>query len=411
MLHRYLEAALKDLPFAHHKMAFVSGPRQCGKTTLGKMLLEDRGSGSYYNWDETEFRRLWTKSPRFILQSGGSDKARRSVPIIVLDEIHKAKKWKQALKGVYDTMDQPVDILVTGSARLSIYRKGSDSLMGRYYHFRLHPFTLAEICGYPLLPPKQLHAEILEDSRRGGKQNQTQLNALLKLGGFPEPFLAGDERRLNLWRRGRIEKVVREDLRDLSRIPELGHIEALVSLLPERVGSLFSRASLREELEVSFDTIRRWMQYLFELYYAFEIKPFTFKISRSLKREGKLYLWDYSEIAEQAARFENLIAVHLLKACHYWTDIGEGLFELFYLRTKEKQEIDFLIVKDKKPWLPIEVKMNDTNPSPHFKRFLPYLNCPLALQLIEHPNYHSQHQIGETKIIVASASRILPFFV
>jgi uncharacterized protein len=411
MLRRYIEKALGNLSFAHRKMAFISGPRQCGKTTLGKMLLESRGSGAYYNWDETEFRRLWTKSPRFILQPKSTKKSRRKIPLIVLDEIHKAKKWKQALKGVYDTMDYPSDILVTGSARPSIYRKGGDSLMGRYYHFRLHPFTLAEISGYPMLPPEQLRARILEDSGRGRKQDQEQLDALLKLGGFPEPLLAGEEKRLNLWRRGRIEKVVREDLRDLSRIPELSHIEALVSLLPERVGSLFSRSSLREELEVSFDTIRRWMQFLFELYYAFEIKPFTFKIARSLKREGKLYLWDYTEIADQAARFENLIAAHLLKACHYWTDTGEGLFELFYLRTKEKQEIDFLIVKDKKPWLPVEAKVNDTNPSPNFRRFLPHLNCPLALQLIERSNYCSQYQIGETKLLVASASRILPFFV
>jgi uncharacterized protein len=411
MLRRYIESALKDLSFAHKKMAFVSGPRQCGKTTLGKMLLKDRGTGAYYNWDETEFRRLWTKSPKAVFPSNQDRKSRKAVPLIVLDEIHKAKKWKQSIKGVYDTLDNPSDILVTGSARLSIYRKGSDSLMGRYYHFRLHPFTLAEVGEYPLLPPERLREDILEYGGQGRKQDQTQLEALLRFGGFPEPFLAGEEKRLNLWRRGRIEKVVREDLRDLSRIPELSHIEALVSLLPERVGSLFSRASLREELEVSFDTVRRWMQFLYELYYAFEIKPFTVKISRSLKREGKLYLWDYTEIMDQAARFENLIAAHLLKACHYWMDTGEGLFELFYLRTKEKQEIDFLIVKDKKPWLPVEVKMNDTTPTPHFKRFLPYLNCPLALQLVKRPNYWSQHQIGDTKLLVASASQVLPFFV
>ena len=411
MLRRYLEGALKELSFAHRKMAFVSGPRQCGKTTLGKMLLEDRGSGAYYNWDETEFRRHWTKSPRFILRLESAGKSHRKIPLIVLDEIHKARKWKQSLKGVYDTMDRPSDILVTGSARLSIDRKGSDSLMGRYYHFRLHPFTLAEVGGYPMVPPEQLRAGILEFGGPGRKQDQTLLDAFLKLGGFPEPFLAGEEKRLNLWRRGRIEKVVREDLRDLSRIPRLGHMEALVSLLPERVGSLFSRASLREELEVSFDTIRRWMQYLFELYYAFEVKPFTVRISRSLKREGKMYLWDYTEIADPAAKFENLVAAHLLKACHYWTDTGEGQFELFYLRTKEKQEIDFLIVKDKKPWLPVEVKENDTNPSPNFRRFLPYLNCPLALQLVHRSNYRAQYQIGETKLLVASASWVLPFFV
>jgi predicted AAA+ superfamily ATPase len=411
MLRRYIESALEDLSFAHRKMAFVSGPRQCGKTTLGKMLLKDRGAGAYYNWDETEFRRLWTKSPRSILPHGGARNSRQTVPLIVLDEIHKAKKWKQSLKGVYDTLDQPADILVTGSARLSVYRKGSDSLMGRYYHFRLHPFTLAEVGGYALRPPDRLREEILEDGGRCGKKDQAALDALLRFGGFPEPFLAGEERRLNLWRRGRIEKVIREDLRDLSRIPELSQIEMLVSLLPERVGSLFSRASLREELEVSFDTIRRWMQYLFELYYAFEIKPFKSRISRSLKREGKLYLWDYSEIMDPAARFENLIAAHLLKACHFWTDTGEGLFELFYLRTKEKQEIDFLIVKDKKPWLPVEVKVSDTVPSPHFRRFLPQLACPLALQVVNRPDYRSQHQMGETKLLVMSAARVLRSFV
>ncbi len=411
MLRRYVENALESLSFTHKKMAFVSGPRQCGKTTLGKMLLKDRGIGEYFNWDETEFRRLWTKSPKSIVPSYRAEKSGQIIPLLILDEIHKAKKWKQTLKGVYDTMELPADILVTGSARLSIYRQGSDSLMGRYYHFILHPLTLAEIGDYPLLPPEQVRRGILEDSGHNAKRDQTLLEDLLRLGGFPEPFLAGEERRLTLWRRGRIEKVVREDLRDLSRIPELSQIEALVSLLPERVGSLFSRASLREDLEVSFDTIRRWMQYLFELYYAFEVKPFTSKISRSLRREGKLYLWDYSEITDQGARFENLVAAHLLKACHYWTDTGEGLFELFYLRTKEKQEIDFLIVKDKKPWLPVEVKENDQRPSPNFKRFLPHLHCPLALQLIKQPNYRSQHQIGDTALLVTSASRILPLFV
>jgi predicted AAA+ superfamily ATPase len=126
-------------------MAFVSGPRQCGKTTLGKMLLKDRGNGAYFHWDETEFRRLWTKSPKSVFPSNRAGKSGQIVPLLVLDEIHKAKKWKQTLKGVYDTLDLPADILVTGSASLSIYRKGSGSLMGRYYHFRLHPLTLAEI--------------------------------------------------------------------------------------------------------------------------------------------------------------------------------------------------------------------------------------------------------------------------
>jgi predicted AAA+ superfamily ATPase len=202
MLRRYIEGALKHLSFAHRKMAFISGPRQCGKTTVGKMLLEDRGCGTYYNWDETEFRRHWTKSPRFILQSERTEKSHRKIPLIVLDEIHKAKNWKQALKGVYDTMDQPSDILVTGSARLSIYRKGSDSLMGRYYHFRLHPFTLAEIGGYPMLPPEQLRARILEDSGCDRKEDQKQLGALLKKVNFISGIIP------RLWIRRRDSKIL-----------------------------------------------------------------------------------------------------------------------------------------------------------------------------------------------------------
>ena len=170
MKRRYLENILENLCFAHRKMAFVSGPRQCGKTTLGKMLLKDRGAGAYYNWDETEFRRLWTKSPKAILSSDDIVHLKKGLPLFVLDEIHKAKKWKSSLKGVYDTMDSPADILVTGSARLSVYRKGSDSLMGRYYHFRLHPFTIAEVGGYPSLPPEQLRSAIFNDA--GGNRNR-----------------------------------------------------------------------------------------------------------------------------------------------------------------------------------------------------------------------------------------------
>jgi predicted AAA+ superfamily ATPase len=92
MLRRYIESAIENLSFAHRKMAFVSGPRQYGKTTLGKMLLKDRGIGAYFNWDETEFRRLWTKSPKSVLPSGRTGKPDRSVPLLVLDEINKAKK-------------------------------------------------------------------------------------------------------------------------------------------------------------------------------------------------------------------------------------------------------------------------------------------------------------------------------
>ncbi|MFH1283941.1 MAG: ATP-binding protein [bacterium] len=406
MKHRYLTSIIKGLCFDSHKMAFVSGPRQCGKTTFAKALLHNRGAGSYFNWDETNFRRLWIKNPSQIVP-----KMKKYTPLVILDEIHKAKLWKRTLKGVYDTQESPVDILVTGSARLNVYKKGSDSLFGRYFNFRLHPFTLREIDKISQIATEHFIDKLFSRSQKLSNSNITQFDTLFKFGGFPEPLFAESEKLARLWKRSRIDKVIREDLRDLSRIPELSQIEMLVALLPERVGSLFSIVSLREYLEVSFPTVKRWINYLKELYYLFEIKPYTKSISRSLRKGGKIYLWDYSEVTQEAARFENLIACHLLKICHYWTDSGEGQFDLFYLRDKEKHEIDFLVTKDKIPWLPIEVKLNDTSPSPHWRKFLKQLNLTKSIQIVKAHGVWKMHSLDGSNILIASASEVLSYFI
>lgn len=406
---RYLASAIHAFCFPEHKMSFISGPRQCGKTTLAKMLLRERGAGQYYNWDAIEFRRLWTKSPHEVVAAQGLPT--HPTPVIVLDEIHKAKGWKRTLKGMFDTVEHPVDILVTGSARLATFTKGGDSLMGRYFHFRLHPFTVREVANLGEVAPAHFLEQLFASALSYQKLSQEVLRIFMRYGGFPEPFLQQDQRRLRMWQQGRIEKIIREDLRDMSRIPELSQIEMLTSLLPERVGSLFSRASLREDLEVSFDTVKRWLHYLMELFYFFEVKPYQRQIVRSLKKEGKIYLWDYSEVPHEAARFENLVAAHLLKTVHYWTDTGYGNFDLWYLRNKEKQEIDFLITRDRQPWLPVEVKLTDVHPSPHWHTFLAYLPCRFALQIVLQPDAWKEHRIGETRLLVVSAARALPYFM
>jgi uncharacterized protein len=398
---RYLSASVEELAFSGHKMAFVSGPRQVGKTTLGKALLRKKG-GAYQNWDDIEFRRTWTKNPKLLIPSRDKTPA-----MLVLDEIHKAKSWKRSLKGLYDTLESPVDILVTGSARLNVFKKGGDSLLGRYVHFRLHPFSVRELLGALPALPDALHASLLARSSEPDTPHRESFESLLRFGGFPEPLFAQDEKKARIWRRGRVEKVIQEDLRDLSRIPELSRIEMLASLLPEKVGSPFSLSSLREDLEVSHDTVRRWTSMLKELYYFFEIKPWTRSINRSLKKEGKIYMWDAGEVEESSARFENLVAGHLLKACDFWTDTGEGLFELHYLRNKEKQEIDFLITRDRKPWLPVEVKWRDASPSPAWKKYLPALGVPFGVQLVSEPGRWEWRNVGDGRVLVGSAGEFL----
>lgn len=407
---RYLENAIKEFCFAHTKMAFISGPRQCGKTTMAKHFLRKRRKGNYYNWDETVFRRLWAKDPQALIQK--PIKKTTPKPLLILDEIHKAKLWKRTLKGLYDTNNNKYDILVTGGTRLNVYRKGSDSLLGRYHHFRLHPFSLAELLtSTPNISHKNLLQHLFATTIKSNKLRQQYLDLLYRFGPFPEPLLAKNYKILNLWHKGRTEKIVREDLRDLSRLPELSQLEILVSLLPERVGNTLSLRSLSEDLEVAYTTVKRWLGYLYELYYAFKIRPYFKSLPRSLKKESKLYLWDWSEINSEAVRFENMIAAHLLKYCHYLSDTGEGDFQLHYLRNKQHKEIDFLITKDHHPWLPIEVKLYDNKLSDNWSIFMKYLPCEYAIQVVKSPNIYRIETTHFGKILIISAAQFLSCLV
>jgi predicted AAA+ superfamily ATPase len=405
MKRRSLAAPIGELAFSDHKIALVSGPRQCGKTTLAKMMLRDRKAGDYHNWDEVKFRRLWAQDPSAILPTPQG----KNVPLVVLDEIHKNRRWKRDLKGIFDTRKHPCDILVTGSARLNVYMKGSDSLLGRHLSFRLHPFSLREMETAEIMGPDEVFTKLFSRALRRSKRREDSVAALMAYGPFPEPLLAQDKRKARIWRRNHEQLVVREDLRDLSRLPELGRVEMLNALLPERVGSLFGFASVGRDLEVSIPTVKRWIGYLKALYYLFEIKPYHKGIRRALRREGKVYLWDYGAVGDEAARFENMVACHLLKSCHLWTDTGEGEFELYYLRNKEKQEIDFLIVRDGVPWLPVEVKLADTDPSPSWRRFASLLPCKRGIQIVRRPTWKT-HDIGDAHLLVAGAAEVLAYF-
>jgi len=405
MKERSLAQAVQELAFRDHKIALIPGPRRCGKTTLAKMLLARRKTGLYRNWDDVEFRRVWAKSPSALVPPPGG----KGVPLLVLDEIHKDRRWKRNLKGVFDTLEAECDILVTGSARLNVYLKGSDSLLGRHLTFRLHPFSIRELEKPDVLAPDAMLDALFTRTIRRSSASQESLASLMTYGPFPEPLLAQDTRKARLWRRNREQLIVREDLRDLSRLPELGRIEMLTALLPEHVGSLFSLTSMARILEASIPTVKRWMTYLKELYYLFEIKPYSRSIPRSLRREGKVYLWDYPAIKDETVRFENLVAAHLLKTCHYWTDTGEGDFDLYFLRDKEKREIDFLIVRDGAPWLPVEVKWADTSPSQNWGRFAGLLPCKQGLQLVHRPVW-DLHTFGEARVLVADSAEALRYF-
>jgi predicted AAA+ superfamily ATPase len=374
--YRYLAQSIQEIALNRHKMVFISGPRQVGKTTFSKSYAHLFKNFSYKNWDDVAFKKWWSKNDFSELLQELNHNETHSSKLVIFDEIHKAKGWKSKLKGFYDLWGDITGIIVTGSARLNVYKKGSDSLMGRYYHFRLHPFSLCELAKLEINTPQMLEKKLFTKTAPRIQTSFSALSDLFVFSGFPEPLFAKNSKIQRLWKNNRLHKIVREDLLDLSQVQEISSVEILCSLLPERVGSTVSVQSLREILNVSHESVSRWLTYLQELYYIFEIKPYSKSISRSLKKEGKLYLYDWTECETDGAKFENMIASHLLKLCHFYEDTGEGDFKLNYLRDKDKNEIDFIIIKDKKPWFTVECKFSDQTLHKSYIKFQNQLQCP-----------------------------------
>lgn len=363
------------------KMVFLPGPRQVGKTWLAKRALEGHAAGGLYlNWDVSRDRRRILAGEDLLapLRRPGAR------PMVILDELHKMRKFKGWLKGFYDGAEGEASIWVTGSGRLDLYQRGGDSLLGRYFLYRMHPLSLGEIAGRATGPAPVEPDEAWGRFEAGGA-GTPDLSLLLRFGGFPEPFLRQSASFHARWVRSRRERVTREDLRDLTRIQDLDRLERLVLLLPPRVGSPLSVNALREDLEVAFPTAKNWLLALERTFYVFGVRPWSRRIARALRQERKVYFWDWSELRDEAARYENLVLSHLRKACDAWTDFGIGEFEVWYLRDREKREADALVTRDGEPWLVAEAKRGDADPSPSLVRFAGLLGCPRIVQLVEAP--------------------------
>jgi predicted AAA+ superfamily ATPase len=365
---RLYNSILSDHLSKDRQMALVSGPRQGGKTTSCRSVAD-----AYLNWDNSDDRRLILRGPTALAEALQLSRLRAKIPVAVLDELHKYSKWKALLKGFYDTYGNEVRLIVTGSSRMDIFRRGSDSLMGRYLLYRMHPWSVGESVRTDL-PTKEIRPPIEVAS--------AEWEALWEHGGFPEPFLRRDSRFSRRWRSLRQEQLSREDLREVALVSDLGTMETLMQLLAERSAQQLVYSNLANEIQVSNDTVRRWVDLVARLHYGFLVRPWFSNVAKSLRKEPKWFQRDWSGIADDGARAETLIACHLLKAVEGWTDLGFGDFQLRYLRDKQKREVDFLVVRDRKPWFLVEVKMSDIELSPALAHFQEQTRAPHAFQAV-----------------------------
>ena len=371
-----LYESLLSYHLAHYRqMAFISGPRQVGKTTACRAHAD-----LYLNWDNIDDRELILTGPARVAERLPLHRLTEQPPVVLFDELHKYARWKQFLKGLFDTYADQVRITATGSSRLAVYRRGGDSLMGRYFPYRMHPFSVAEIITRQ--PPAA--NRIVRDPQ---PISATDFTALWNHGGYPEPFLRRDPRFSRRWQSLRYDQLVREDLRDLTQIQQTDQLGLLVKLLSARSGSQLVYANLAKQLRVSIDTVRRWVNTLCDLHQGFLLKPWHKNVSRSLRKEPKWFLTDWANIEDTGSRAETFVACHLLKAVDGWNDMGLGRFELGYLRDKEKREVDFLVARDGDPWFLAEVKYTATTLGPSLKYYQRHLAAPHAFLIVIDADY------------------------
>ncbi|MBK7058765.1 MAG: ATP-binding protein [Leptospiraceae bacterium] len=351
------------------KMVFIGGPRQCGKTFLAKEVLKAfHSEKNYFNWDSPDDRKI------ILAQKWGKER------LIALDEIHKYPKWKNFVKGIYDTQRENHNFLITGSARLDLYKRGGDSMFGRYHYWRLHPFTLSEL-------PQKISVE--EAFKR-----------LMKVGGFPEPFLDASEQTARRWRKERFDLILREDIRDLERVNEIQNISLLVDLLKTRVGSLIVVSNLANDLQVASNTVKRWIEILERMYLIFVVRPYTDKLSRAISKPFKIYFYDNADVeGDEGAIFENLVATHLLKKIQFTEDSEGYRQQLYFIRDKEGREVDFAITKDKKLEFLIEAKWSEEEVSKNLTYYSEKLNPMRSIQLVA--NLKREYKKNKTEVLSA----------
>ncbi|MCB1107156.1 MAG: ATP-binding protein [Chlamydiia bacterium] len=380
-------------------MVFLSGPRQVGKTTAGKRLKALTKHYYYLNWDNQDDREKMIKGPKVIAEEVGLHQVRKEQTLIVFDEIHKYRKWKQFLKGFFDVYGDQCQIIVTGSAKLNVYKAGGDSLMGRYFLYRIHPLTVGEILS-PLVGQKEIKAP--------KKISDKAFQSLYKFGGFPEPYLRKNPRFSVNWQRLRKSQLIREDIRELSQVQEISQLEMLATVLQEQTCQLLNFNSLATMVNVSAPTIKRWLACLESFYFCFKIHPWSKNVKRTLRKEPKYYLWDWSLVKDEGKRKENFIASHLLKAVHLWTDCGFGEYRLHFLRDKEKREVDFIVTKNNEPFFIVEVKSgNHTGISKALYHFQKQIGVKHAFQVVFGEDYVDQNCFKYRKPVIVPAQTFL----
>ncbi|WP_100550547.1 ATP-binding protein [Caedibacter taeniospiralis] len=372
MIRRFYENIIQNHMNKYEQMIFISGARQVGKTTLAKQF--QTSDKSYLNWDNVVHREIILSRLFDYIDNDLLAVLSETKPCLILDEIHKYENWKNFIKGIYDQYKGRIHLIITGSAKLDIYSKGGDSLMGRYFNYQIMPLSVHELLEVPYAKKFVNQPSALAHEKWG---------RLFRFGGYPEAYSKNDIEFFELWSAMRWNQLFKEEIRDYANVHDIAQLELMGKLIIGQVGSLINYAQVAKKIQKSESTVRSWFQLLESTYYLFSISPWSNNVNRSILKAPKAYLHDWSLVNDVGARIENYCAVHLLKAIYYWKNTGQGHFSLHYLRDKDQREVDFLIAKEDQPWMLIEVKKSlNISTSKNLLYFQRQLNPTYTFQLV-----------------------------
>jgi len=384
------------------RMVFMAGARRAGKTIFGEMIGRSYPNRVYVNWEIPEDRTRLIRNPAFFEEVERRDE---STPLVVFDEINRHRGWRRYLKGAYDRAEGGYQFLIAGSSRLDHPQRRGDSLAGRYYLLHLWPFTMAEL-GRANLKPEGFFENPLQVSMERYSELGELWRTLSEQSGFPEPFLSGRKTSYRRWSTAYAEQLIREDVRDLTGVKGIAELETLYHLLPAQVGRLLSAPGLAQGLQVAYNTIRSWLTTLQRFFVILSLAPWSRDVPRAIREGQKIYLWDAPRVRDAEARFENMVALELCRAVSGWNEMGYGRFSLNFIRTKDQQEVDFLLSDDGRPLLLVDARAQAQQPTAALLKVQAALKIP-AVQLVQAAQGYRRVSNNGQSILIAPACQYL----
>jgi predicted AAA+ superfamily ATPase len=349
---------------ARARTLIVGGPRQVGKTAACRAL-----SPKYLDWNNVADRVVLVRGPEAILKHLGLERSREREATVVIDNLHGLRNWKGLLRNFSTRYGSRLRLVVT---TLEAPRGARSGLPVSSEVLRLHPWTVGECAR--TAPTDSLVKAPADIS-------DADWAALLEHGGFPEPFAKRDPRFTSRWYARRQQELLDSDLPRFAAVRDPTMIQMLALLLAERSGTPLIYSDLSRELGVTVDTIRRWMDVMVGLQHGFCVRPWFTRVPKALRKEPKWFLRDWSAVTDPLARGRTFVACHLLKAVEGWTDLGFGQFELRYVRDKSKREVDFLVLRDRRPWFLLAVAYDEES-SPALEYFQDCTRARHAFQVV-----------------------------